>query len=451
MNSEEARFHIIVLVSFLLLIAVVSVYFYRQQEEKKQRLFQQLLGLSCLGTFLLIFVGAMVATTRSGMAFMDWPTSNGLIWPDLDKWFHQKDMFWEHSHRLIAEGVGILAICLVIWSNFVHGKKFRIASIILLAVIILQGVFGGLTVGKLTAWWTSSLHGIVAQLVFAYMLLLFFKAGKEFKKKPIVDNDSWLRTLPKVVCIIVFIQLTLGASFRHKMKVARFASVIPVAVNSSIDNFSEYQFRKSGSYSIKVKTKDLQESQIFVKTSNGKLLEIKQDTGIVLKDELFSFGELKVDKGPVLISFSNNISEMQLIGPERIDVKNKPLKFKIVYKEVLEGNKHLMWAHVAFALVVTLALLLLVLYLFKKRESAAFLGKLATSICICLTVQLGLGVIALIAVSDRQSAIYDQSKTIMTSAHLANGAVLLSLCILAMVFCRVAFVKSDSDNKVCTD
>ena len=142
---------------------------------------------------------------------------------------------------------------------------------------------------------------------------------------------------------------------------------------------------------------------------------------------------------------------MQLIGPERIDVKNKPLKFKIVYKEVLEGNKHLMWAHVAFALVVTLALLLLVLYLFKKRESAAFLGKLATSICICLTVQLGLGVIALIAVSDRQSAIYDQSKTIMTSAHLANGAVLLSLCILAMVFCRVAFVKSDSDNKVCTD
>ena len=50
----------------------------------------------------------MVASTRSGMVFMDWPTSNGLIWPGLDKWIHQKDMFWEHIHRLIAEGVGYL-------------------------------------------------------------------------------------------------------------------------------------------------------------------------------------------------------------------------------------------------------------------------------------------------------------------------------------------------------
>ena len=53
--------------------------FARQSGEKEKFFFRGVLGLLSFSTFVLIFVGAMVASTRSGMAFMDWPTSNGLI------------------------------------------------------------------------------------------------------------------------------------------------------------------------------------------------------------------------------------------------------------------------------------------------------------------------------------------------------------------------------------
>ena len=61
-----------------------------------------------------------------------------------------------------------------------------------------------------------------------------------------------------------------------------------------------------------------------------------------------------------------------------------------------------------------------------------------------LFVQLSLGVVALITVTDREKNIYDQTKTILTSAHLANGAFLLGLCVVALYFCKKGFVKSQN-------
>jgi heme A synthase len=391
---------------------------------------------------VLIFVGAMVASTRSGMAFMDWPTSNGLIWPGLDKWFHQKDMFWEHFHRLIAEVVGGIAICLVICSFFVHQKKFLKPTIILLLAIIVQGVFGGLTVGKLTAWWTSTLHGIVAQIVFAYMVVVFFQAGKIAKNiTPVVDNDNWLRSLPKAVCIIVLFQLFLGATFRHKMKVAQFSSEIPI---ETVSEAKQVTLKNAGHYSIKVKAPGKGNFSVQINSSAGKQELVEKNLNEGLKGELFSLGDVELQAGVYTIIPSEKISTLKLVGPERIEIDGEELKFQIIYKEVLKGNEHLMWAHVAFAIVVTMLVLLLAIYLFKKKGGFTFLGKIATGIISCLVIQLGLGVVALLTVSQRQRNIYDQTKTILTSAHLANGAILLALCVLALYFCRIGFVKSES-------
>ena len=83
MDMSEKQFHYLVLGIIILLVAVASVMFTKQGKEAKEKLFHRLFGLLSFGTLILIFVGAMVASTRSGMAFMDWPTSKwfDLAWP----------------------------------------------------------------------------------------------------------------------------------------------------------------------------------------------------------------------------------------------------------------------------------------------------------------------------------------------------------------------------------
>ena len=450
MDMSEKQFHYLVLGVIVLLVAVVSVMFTRQGKEAKEKLFHNLFGLLSLGTIILIFVGAMVASTRSGMAFMDWPTSNGLIWPGLDKWIHQKDMFWEHFHRLIAEGVGVLSITALIWSFFVFDKKYVKASAILLILIIVQGIFGGLTVKKLTAWWTSTLHGVVAQLVFCYMLAVFYKTSQNVRNmQAVVDDDSWLRSLPRVVCAVVLIQLLLGASFRHKMKVAQFSSTVSESEQINLKkNAISLSPRKSGHYTVQIKT---EASGTYAVSFDEKLKLTKEVTQS--SNEFIHAGSFELQEGQQYkLDTMGNILALKFIGPERIersivkDEEEKSLPFVIVYKEKLEGNKHLLWAHIAFAVVVTLLVLLLGMYLFKKKENAPFLKMPSLGLMITLIIQIFLGLIAFITVNERQKDIYDQTKTILTSAHLANGALLLGFCVLALFFCRWGFVKSASEE-----
>ena len=447
MNSEEAVFHYTVLGIFLALLVVVSILFAKQEKGKKEKLFKGLLGLLGFSTFVLIFVGAMVGSTRSGMAFMDWPTSNGLIWPGLDEWIHQRDMFWEHIHRLIAEGVGYLAICTLIWSFFVHDKKYIKPAIVLLLVIVIQGIFGGLTVKRLTAWWTSTLHGVVAQLVFCYMVILFFSTRNKIREAiPKKTDDSWLTKLPKLVCVIVLIQLVLGASFRHKMKVANFASNFGEAeVMAMVSDKGSLKFRESAEVAVKVKHQGSENVDVEVISDDGKILTLHKDFSNESEEEFIALGDFVADsKKSYVMKFPADVTAVQLVSKERVDFtqsgEKKELDFSIVYKEVLAGNKHLLWSHVAFAIVVTVIVLLMGFYLVKKDHGDKTLKSIGKYVLISLIIQLLLGLVALITVSERQRNIYDQMKTILTSAHLANGALLLALCALAAYICNKLFV-----------
>lgn len=452
MNSQEVIFHYSLLGIFVAGLIGLSIFFSRQPKEKKEKLFKGILGLLSISTLILIFVGAMVASTRSGMAFMDWPTSNGLIWPSLDKWIHQKDMFWEHIHRLIAEGVGYLAICTLIWSFFVHNKKYTKAAALLLIVIIIQGIFGGLTVKRLTAWWTSSLHGVVAQLVFCLMVVMYLSSSQMFSdvQKKVV-GDSWLTRLPVIVCGVVLIQLLLGASFRHKMKVSNFASEINEAhvIGMAADK-TKFVPRQGGDLAVKVKLSNPAEisAELFSETELIGKISRKFDD-VSSEGEFVTLGHLNVEADKKYrILFEGNVQDVHLVNRERIDLltedSKEELKFTIVYKEVLDGNRHLLWSHVGFAIVVTVLVLLLGMYLLKKDHGIPTLTSLGKYMLISLIIQLLLGLIALLTVSERQRDIYDQFKTILTSAHLANGAVLLAFCVLSAYVCRKNFSYSST-------
>jgi len=72
-------------------------------------------ALVAASTAVLIFAGGLVTSTGSGLSVPDWPTTYGwfmLTFP-LDKMVG--GIFYEHSHRLIASGVGLLIVVLAVW------------------------------------------------------------------------------------------------------------------------------------------------------------------------------------------------------------------------------------------------------------------------------------------------------------------------------------------------
>ena len=95
---------------------------------------------------------------------------------------------------------------------------------------------------------------------------------------------------------------------------------------------------------------------------------------------------------------------------------------------------------------MTILVLLFGAYLRANKYKVSVLRKVGTGLLVVLFLQICFGLVALLAVSERQKNIYDQLKTVLTSAHLANGAVLLALCVIGTYFCRQNFVYQRTEN-----
>ena len=70
---------------------------------------------ACAGVwvFVLVTLGAFTTTIGAGMAFPDWPLSNGSLNPH--GWLDNLAMFAEHSHRLSAGLMSTVTIILAVW------------------------------------------------------------------------------------------------------------------------------------------------------------------------------------------------------------------------------------------------------------------------------------------------------------------------------------------------
>ena len=70
-------------------------------------------ALGSAWVFVLVTLGAFTTTIGAGMAFPDWPLSNGSINPH--GWLTEIDKFAEHSHRLSGIVMGLITVPLAIW------------------------------------------------------------------------------------------------------------------------------------------------------------------------------------------------------------------------------------------------------------------------------------------------------------------------------------------------
>jgi len=167
----------------------------------------------------LLFVGGLVTTYRVGMAVPDWPTTFGhnMFTYPLDEMLSNFGVTVEHSHRLVASGLGLLSILTVVLA---FAKKERAGlrwlSLGLLAAIVAQGVLGGSRVLE-NDQRLAFLHGASAQLVYALVAAFFVmttRAWSTLESRP-CKQARGLRRLAVLTLVLVYGQIVLGAWLRH--------------------------------------------------------------------------------------------------------------------------------------------------------------------------------------------------------------------------------------------
>lgn len=173
------------------------------------------LAAACV--FLLIVAGALVTSNDAGLSVPDWPTSFGSLYriPPL-----VGGVKFEHGHRMLAEFIGLLTIGVAVWTQKVDQRRWmRVLGWSALGTVIAQGILGGLTVLFYLPPAISTAHATLAQTFFCIMVSIAFFTSKSWVETPtaVIRSDvrPRLTTLSMLTVAAVWMQLIMGAAFRH--------------------------------------------------------------------------------------------------------------------------------------------------------------------------------------------------------------------------------------------
>ncbi len=165
----------------------------------------------------MIIAGALVTSNDAGLSVPDWPTSFGSLYkiPRL-----VGGVKFEHTHRMIAQGAGLLTIILALWTWRAEKRRWmRMLSFAALGTVIAQGILGGLTVLFFLPPPISSAHAALAQTFFCIAVAMAIFTGRRWiEEVPRVEFDQRrpsLFTLALLSIFVLYVQLILGAMFRH--------------------------------------------------------------------------------------------------------------------------------------------------------------------------------------------------------------------------------------------
>jgi cytochrome c oxidase assembly protein subunit 15 len=174
--------------------------------------------LTAFATFPLIFMGGLVTSHQAGMSVPDWPNSYGynmfLFPPRL--WIG--GILYEHTHRLMATVVGMLAIALTIaaWLSKRATRRDKWLATALLGAVIFQGVLGGLRV-VLIKLGLAIVHACVAQAFFCFAAFVAVYTSEWWKEQQPTSTTSGrgLIWLSAITVAAIYGQLMVGATMRH--------------------------------------------------------------------------------------------------------------------------------------------------------------------------------------------------------------------------------------------
>ena len=169
-------------------------------------------------TIPLLFIGGLVTSKGAGLAVPDWPTTFGYN-PFLYPWSKMVgNIFYEHSHRLVASGVGFMTILLAgaLWFREPERWLRRLGAAAL-ALVIIQGVIGGLRVVLLEQT-LAVVHACLAQAFFALVVSLALFTSRGWRERPMkleVADAGRLQRLGVATVALLYAQVFFGAVLRH--------------------------------------------------------------------------------------------------------------------------------------------------------------------------------------------------------------------------------------------
>lgn len=177
---------------------------------------RRLSKLTVFSTLFLIFAGALVKSHEVGLSVPDWPTTYGkqmFAYPISEM---VGGIFYEHGHRMVATIVGFFTMVQAIWLGFSQEPQWlKKIGFFALGMVILQGLFGGITVLFFLPPPVSIIHGILAQTFFMTTIVLAYGLSIERSKRTEISGSSGVKRGAVIMCGLVYVQLILGALMRH--------------------------------------------------------------------------------------------------------------------------------------------------------------------------------------------------------------------------------------------
>jgi cytochrome c oxidase assembly protein subunit 15 len=174
--------------------------------------------------FVLVALGAFTTTIGAGMAFPDWPLSNGSVNPH--GWLTDIDKFAEHSHRLSGAVMGCITIILAVWLHRCEERRWlRRLGWWALGIVIVQGLIGGkrvllnsLNVPGFDMSFGQMLrlpHGLLAQVYVCMLFAIVVGLSRGWVENTLGTPSERVRRLGWWCVLLLFVQLGVAVSMRH--------------------------------------------------------------------------------------------------------------------------------------------------------------------------------------------------------------------------------------------
>ena len=207
---------------------------------------------TAVATLFLICSGGMVTSKGVGLAVPDWPTTFGynmFLFP-FSQWVG--GIFFEHTHRLIASTVGFLTIILTVWLWRAESRRWmRNLGFAALALVILQGVLGGLRVTLLKDE-IGIFHACLAQMFFGILIVITLATSRLWQRLSTSNAASAaaqpLARIALLTTSVIYAQLALGATMRHEHRdlaildfPAAYGQVIPTLTAAKLAQINDWR------------------------------------------------------------------------------------------------------------------------------------------------------------------------------------------------------------------
>ena len=206
---------------------------------------RKLTTATCLVALLPISMGALVTTLQAGMAFADWPSSDGqnmLLYPWFRDFAAHPDKFVEHGHRLAGMLIGFVSVCLALTSYFIERRWVKIFTTAILVSVIAQGALGGARV-LFDKQILAMLHSVTGAAFFSLCVVFRMMCSARWtawRQQPDDRVTPIFASLIAITPLIVFGQYTLGGALRHlhTMLDEHLVGAVIVSVRGAVTAFA---------------------------------------------------------------------------------------------------------------------------------------------------------------------------------------------------------------------